>query len=81
MQKNPEIVLNICYTNTKAGSLKRNLNLFYTCQNLAYLIKKTTWKKKNNLKKKKKKKKKTKTKKLKRIFKRFHLIKNLDFLY
>ena len=75
MQKNPEIVLNICYTNTKAGSLKRNLNLFYTCQNLAYLIKKTTWKKK------KKKKKKTKTKKLKRIFKRFHLIKNLDFLY
>ena len=46
MQKNPEIVLNICYTNTKAGSLKRNLNLFYTCQNLAYLIKKTTWKKK-----------------------------------
>ena len=73
MQKNPEIVLNICYTNTKAGSLKRNLNLFYTCQNLAYLIKKTTLKKK--------KKKKTKTKKLKRIFKRFHLIKNLDFLY
>ena len=56
MQKNPEIVLNICYTNTKAGSLKRNLNLFYTCQNLAYLIKKTTWKKK---KKKKNQKKKT----------------------
>ena len=54
MQKNPEIVLNICYTNTKAGSLKRNLNLFYTCQNLAYLIKKTT------LKKKKKKKPKQK---------------------
>ena len=55
MQKNPEIVLNICYTNTKAGSLKRNLNLFYTCQNLAYLIKKTTWKKKKKKKKQKKK--------------------------
>ena len=59
MQKNPEIVLNICYTNTKAGSLKRNLNLFYTCQNLAYLIKKTTWKKK---KKKKNQNKKTEKK-------------------
>ena len=58
MQKNPEIVLNICYTNTKAGSLKRNLNLFYTCQNLAYLIKKTTWKKKKKKKKKTKKKQK-----------------------
>ena len=55
MQKNPEIVLNICYTNTKAGSLKRNLNLFYTCQNLAYLIKKTTWKKKKKKKKPKQK--------------------------
>ena len=58
MQKNPEIVLNICYTNTKAGSLKRNLNLFYTCQNLAYLIKKTTWKKQNKNKKTKKTKQK-----------------------
>ena len=55
MQKKPEIVLNIFYTNTKAGSLKRNLNLFYTCQNLAYLIKKTTWKKKKKKKKPKQK--------------------------
>ena len=58
MQKKPEIVLNIFYTNTKAGSLKRNLNLFYTCQNLAYLIKKTTWKKQNKNKKTKKTKQK-----------------------
>ena len=58
MQKKPEIVLNIFYTNTKAGSLKRNLNLFYTCQNLAYLIKKTTWKKQKKTKKKKKPKQK-----------------------
>ena len=57
MQKKPEIVLNIFYTNTKAGSLKRNLNLFYTCQNLAYLIKKTTWKKTKTKKQKKQNKK------------------------